>query len=258
MLSDLQLQRHVELEGTTNLRNLGGYHTKDGTKTTKWGVLYRSDSLADVPADKAQSVLVNQLHIHNAYDLRADKEVTVKSYEVPHITRHVVPIDTTHMARWVKEGEDLHSGPVTFRVMQEIYREFVRSYGPTVGAIIKGILASSPSSNNASLIHCTAGKDRTGWSVYVILSLLDIKEEEKRSDYLLTNAYFKTPKDAYDYLGGLGMGPDAMKVLWSVFDEFLDAGIEELSKFGSVEAYAKSHMGLTDDDIQQLRALLLE
>ncbi|KPA84384.1 hypothetical protein ABB37_02371 [Leptomonas pyrrhocoris] len=258
MPSDIQKQRYVPLVGTTNLRNLGGYHTNDGTKTTKWGVLYRCDQLAEVPPEMAQRVLVDQLNIHTTYDLRADKEVAVKSYDIPRITRNHVPIDTTQISRWVKDGEDLHSGPVTFRVLQEIYREFVRSYGSTVGSIIKGILASNPSSDNASLIHCTAGKDRTGWSVYVLLTLLDINEEEKRKDYLLTNTYFKVPQDAYDYLGGLGMSGDAMKVLWSVFDEFLDAGIDEVNKFGGVETYAKSHMGLTDADIQQLRETLLE
>jgi protein-tyrosine phosphatase len=258
MATDIQRQRHVPLEGTTNLRNLGGYRTNDGTKTTKWGVVYRCDQLADVPPHLAQSVLVDQLHIHASYDLRADKEVEVKNYDIPNLKRNAVPIDTTHMARWVKEGEDMRDGPVTFRVMQEIYREFVREYGMTIGAVIKGILTSKPSPDNASLIHCTAGKDRTGWSVYVLLTLLDVTEEDKRLDYLLTNTYFKTPKDAYDYLGGLGMSEDAMKVLWSVFDEFLDAGIDEVNKLGGVHAYAKSHMGLTDDDIQQLRDLLLE
>ena len=259
MLSDLQLQRHVELEGTANLRNLGGYHTKDGTKTTKWGVLYRSDSLADVPADKAQSVLVNQLHIHNAYDLRSKKEVAQNAYHIPHFNRYAVSIDTRELSQALRDGGDwLNDTAAVVKGMQDIYRDFVNRHGKAIGTFIKGFLNSKPSPDNAAVFHCTAGKDRTGWAAYVVLTLLDVVEEEKRSDYLLTNAYFKTPKDAYDYLGGLGMGPDAMKVLWSVFDEFLDAGIEELSKFGSVEAYAKSHMGLTDDDIQQLRALLLE
>ncbi|KAK7202144.1 Tyrosine phosphatase family protein [Novymonas esmeraldas] len=258
MVAELQRQRRVELQGVTNLRNLGGYHTNDGTKTTKWGVVYRCDQLAEIPADLAQAVLVDKLHIHHTYDLRAPVEVAAKSYDIPRIERCAVPIDTTKMASFLQSGESLADAGPTFRAMQEVYREFVRSHASTVGAIIKGIVDGNASSDNASLIHCTAGKDRTGWSCYVLLTLLDVREEEKRADYLLTNTYFLQPKDASTYLGGLGMGEEAMKVLWSVFDEFLDAALEEVSRFGGVHEYAKSHMGLTDADIQKLRALMLE
>lgn len=258
MTSNIQRQRHIELEGTTNFRNLGGYRTRDGTKMTKWGVLYRCDHLTDIPPEKAQSVLVDQLHIHNAYDLRAHKEVVAKNYNFPNITRHSVGVEPTSIVEFVKRGEDMSNGKTVFRAMEAVYRQFVTDYGSVFGSIVKGIIKSKASPDNASLFHCTAGKDRTGWASYVILTLLDVTEEDKRSDYLLTNTYFRPPNGAYDYTGGLGMGDEAKKTLCSVFDQFLDAAIDEVSKFGGVEEYAKSHMGLTHDDIQQLRDLLLE
>ncbi|KPI83091.1 hypothetical protein ABL78_7880 [Leptomonas seymouri] len=258
MLTDIQRERHIDLQGTTNFRNLGGYHTRDGKKTTKWGVLYRCDHLTDVPSEKAQSVLVEQLHIHEAYDLRAHKEVVLKNYNFPHITRHSAGIEPTCISEFLKRGEDMSNRNTVFRAMKAVYRQMVNDCGKVFGSVIKGIIKSKASPDNAVVFHCTAGKDRTGWLAYLILTLLDVTDEDKRFDYLLTNTYFHPLKGASDYTGGLGMGEEAKKALWSVFDEFIDAGIAEVNKYGGVEAYAKSHMGITDEEIQQLRDLLLE
>ncbi|KAK7202145.1 Tyrosine phosphatase family protein [Novymonas esmeraldas] len=142
--------------------------------------------------------------------------------------------------------------------MQNFYRELACSYASTVGAIIKGIVDSNASSDNASLIHCTAGKDRTGWSCYVLLTLLDVREEEKRADYLLTNMYFNHSPQVRANFRKLGMTEEAIAVLSSVSDSFLDAALEEVDRLGGVHEYARSHLGLTDADIQKLRALMLE
>jgi protein-tyrosine phosphatase len=259
MLSELQQQRHVELEGTANVRNLGGYHTKDGMKTTKWGVLYRGDSLVKVPSDVAQRVLVNGLHVHAAYDLRSRQEVARQSYHIPNINRYAVPINTEQLSQARREGGDwLNDAAAAKAAMKDFYRELVRTHGKTIGTFIKGFLGTKPSSDNATIFHCTAGKDRTGWTAYVILTLLDVSEEDKRLDYRLTNYYYECPRDIADYLRGKGMSKEVMAVLWTVFDEFLDASIEELDKLGGMKAYAKLHMGLTDADIQQLRDVMLE
>ncbi|KPA84386.1 hypothetical protein ABB37_02372 [Leptomonas pyrrhocoris] len=258
MLSDLQQQRHVELEGTVNLRNLGGYHTKDGTKTTKWGVLYRGDTLGHVPSDVAQRTLVNALHIHNAYDMRNRYEVARQPYHIPNINRYAVPIDTRQLSENVQVGDCLNDTAAVVKAMQDVYRDLVRSHGKAIGKFIKGFLNSKPSPQNATIFHCTAGKDRTGWAAYVILTLLDVEERDKRLDYILTNNYYGCPRDVAEYLRCKGVGKEVTTALWAAFEELVDAGMNEVNKLGGMEAYAKSHMGLTDDDIQQLRDVMLE
>lgn len=258
MLTSLQQQRHVKLEGISNLRNLGGYHTKDGTKTTRWGILYRSDCLVNAPSDVAQKVLVNTLHIHNAYDLRSKTEVAMRSYQIPNINRYAVSIDTRRLSQCLCDGDWLHDTAAALNGMQNIYRDFVKSHGKAIGTLIKGFLNSKPTTDNATVFHCAAGKDRTGWAAYVILTLLDVKEEEKRMDYNLTNHHYERPKDAIQYLHHKGMCKEVMAALWRTFDAFIDAGIDEVDKVGGMEAYAKTHMGLTDADIQQLRDVMLE
>ncbi|GET92044.1 hypothetical protein, unknown function [Leishmania tarentolae] len=258
MAAVIQRLRRVEVEGLENLRNLGGYHTKNGTKTTKWGVVYRSDQISRVPTDVVQKVLIEQLHIHDVYDLRDNNEVLARPYSLPHMQRTSLPIDMSNTHQFLKKGDDLKHVATAHYFMQEIYREFVRSYAPTVGLVIKGIIHSKASCDNASLIHCTAGKDRTGWCCYVLLTLLDVTEKEKRADYLLTNTFVGIPKDAWEYDGAEGMSEEAMTALWMAFDEYLDAAVDELSKMGGIYKYATSHMGLTDEDIEKLHEVMLE
>lgn len=257
MTSASQPLRHIPLEGVSNLRDLGGYSTEDGKKKVRWGVLYRCDQLADIPPTTAAAALVAERHIHHSYDLRGDAEAAMKMYRIDGLCRHAVPIDVAKVDAYLRT-ETAKDEATMVGIMQDIYRNLVQHHGPTVGGVVKSIIESSPSSENASLIHCTAGKDRTGWTCFVILSLLGVTEAEKRKDYLLTNQYFKHPKNAYDYLGGFGMSEAAIKVLWNVCDDFLDAAVEEVEKLGGVESYAISHMNLTSEDIKKLRDALLE
>jgi protein-tyrosine phosphatase len=258
MPSDMQRLRHVPLEGMTNLRNLGGYRTRDGTKRTRWGVLYRGDQPSNVPADVAQQVLVQRLHITSTFDLRDGTETVRRSYAIPHICRHSLPIDMSRMNELLPPNANVNEGPVAFRLMQSYYQHLVRKEGPAVGAIIKAVLRTSPSLGNAALIHCTGGKDRTGWIIYTLLSLLDVAETEKQADYVLTNTCFQIPKEAYEYEGAAEMSAEAFKAFWCVSLDYLDAAVSEVNALGGMDAYAKSHMGLTDADIQQLRDVMLE
>lgn len=258
MLSGPQRVRHVELDGMTNLRDLGGYHTGDGAKITKWGVLYRGDQPADVPADVAQQVLVQQLHLHTAFDLRDVTETSKRGYDIAHLRRQAIPIDMSRMGDLLPPHANVNDGPVAFRLMQAYYRHLVLREGPTIGAVVKAVLKARPSCEDAALIHCTGGKDRTGWTVYLILSLLDVTETEKRQDYALSNTYYQIPDYAYVYEGAAEMSKEAFEAFWRVFPEYLDAAVDEVNKLGGMTAYAKSHMGLTEDDIQQLRDVLLE
>ncbi|KPA84373.1 hypothetical protein ABB37_02367 [Leptomonas pyrrhocoris] len=258
MSNAMQHQRYITLDGMTNLRDLGGYRTNDGTKTMKWGVVFRGDQPSLVPADVAQRVLVQQLHISSTFDLRGDSEAAAKCYVIPHVCRHAVPIDMNHMDELLPPNANVNEGPVAFRLMQDYYRSLVTAEGPAMGAVVKQLLQTSPSRTNAALIHCTGGKDRTGWAVYALLSLLDITEEEKREDYELTNRCFKIPKEAYEYEGAADLSKEAFNAFWRVSMDYLDAAVGEVKKLGGMEAYAKSHMGLTDDNIQQLRDVMLE
>ena len=72
MTEDIDPRRHLELEGTVNTRDVGGYETRDG-RHTKWGVLLRSDSLHELsPASK--QVLVD-FGLKSVLDLRKSSEM---------------------------------------------------------------------------------------------------------------------------------------------------------------------------------------
>lgn len=257
-LSPIQKQRHITLEGTTNLRNLGGYITDDGSQSVRWGVLYRSDMLADVPLAAAEETLVRALHITDTYDLRDPDEVAAKTYAIPGITRHSFAVQPSVMADFIATGQKF-TKEITINLFLENYRQFVTTFAPHFGRAIRAIIAQRPNSaTSAALVHCTAGKDRTGITCYLILSLLGVREEDKLSDYLATNDFFKIPAHANTYMGGLGLDEESANVMWFVRTEFLDVAKREFESAGGVERYAIDKMGLTREEIQALRDCLLE
>ncbi|EPY33518.1 protein-tyrosine phosphatase [Strigomonas culicis] len=256
MLNEVQKMRHVALKGTTNLRNVGGYSAENG-KTTKWGVLYRSDQLAEVPVEDAKRILIEKIHVHSTFDLRSPQEVKVKNYSIENVKRHDVGINTTHMEDWCRAGKPF-TAEITHNLFLEIYTAFVLEHAKTFGNIVKTIVDIKPSSENAVLVHCTAGKDRTGITIYLILRLVGVNEKDIHADYLLTNTYFKQPHDADAYLGGLGMDQASMHVLWTVNPLFLTTAEKTIQSVGGLDAYAKEYMGLTAEDLNCLKEILLE
>ncbi|MEV0104091.1 tyrosine-protein phosphatase, partial [Nocardia sp. NPDC050789] len=93
------------------------------------------------------------------------------------------------------------------------------------------------------LFHCTAGKDRTGWTSAVLLTLLGVDKDTVYYDYLLSN-YYRGAKDG-DMLNGV-----AASALDSAFDQ-------ATKSYGSFDGYVRDGLQLTDADIAALKAKLL-
>ncbi|CAD2221424.1 protein-tyrosine phosphatase [Angomonas deanei] len=256
MTTPIQQQRHIPVPGTTNLRNLGGYETTDGRKV-KWGVAYRGDQLADVPAEDAQSIIVKQLHIHDTFDFRSPGEVAAKTYNVEGIVRHANPVDATFFGDYIKSGK-----PFTVEILldlyKKVYRAFVRDHAAVFGGVIKSIIDLKPTSDKAVMVHCTAGKDRTGIISFLLLTLLGVKRETIHEDYLLTNQHFKIPAYAKEYMSGLNLDDACLKVFWSVDAKFLETAEDEIRLLGGIEKYTAECLKLTNDDIKKLKDIMLE
>src|SRR3546814_20173258 len=60
-------------------------------------------------------------------------------------------------------------------------------YRPALGATLRLYLAALVEYDAPSLVHCVAGKDRTGFAVAIVHRLLGVHEDDLMHDYLLTN-----------------------------------------------------------------------
>lgn len=253
--------RKLTLDGADNFRDLGGYRTSDG-KTVKWGVVYRSDSLADL--SDADLAFMQRLGIQQVVDFRTDFEKAEDPDRIPEGVRYIErPVDVEGTA--VKEMfEKISSGDLedfdAEGILIEANRGFVRSFGEVFGAHLKSL---TDSGNLPSVAHCTGGKDRAGFAAAVTLLALGVPEQTVREDFLKTNAYTADKIEKYMWLIRVGSffrtDPEKVRPLLGVEPSYIDAALDTMkAEYGSIDNYLREGLGLSDADRAKLRANLLE
>jgi hypothetical protein len=161
--------------GFANFRDLGGLPTDDGA-VTRTGVLYRSD--APLPGDQSPS----------GPPWPPVTVIDLRSADEP-IEPHALRSPTTLLARFPLLGE---ARPKMLRELQaggdvgldEIYRKLVARVGEEASAILELLVAA----DGPTLIHCAAGKDRTGVLVATLLRAVGVTRDAIVGDYVRTTA----------------------------------------------------------------------
>jgi protein-tyrosine phosphatase len=110
------------------------------------------------------------------------------------------------------------------------------------------------------LVHCAAGKDRTGITAAVLLGVLGVPDEVILDDYELTSTYF-TPRrmDALaPAMSEHGVTEDRLRPLLEARRPVLTAMLAHLhERWGGFDAYAREHLGVEPDLVARLRGQLL-
>jgi protein tyrosine/serine phosphatase len=196
--------RWVRLDGTTNMRDLGGLPTVDGGRTVSGRVL-RSDNLQTLtPADVR--VLVDEIGLREVIDLRTTAEILLEGRgplrEVPEVVhRHfsLLPERGRHTDVFAAEDDELPE--VTEGWLESLLPrqapEHAQDEPPAVGAylgylhdrgesVVDAVRAIARVEDGASVVHCAAGKDRTGVVVALSLAVAGVPHEEIVADYAMT------------------------------------------------------------------------
>ena len=109
------------------------------------------------------------------------------------------------------------------------------------------------------LFHCAAGKDRTGWLAAVVLTALDVDRPTIAADYMRTAELNATGRD--NTLARMASRLDQPEILLPLLEvrlEYLEAAFLEADRsYGGMDGYLREGLGLTEDDLQRLRAVLL-
>jgi protein-tyrosine phosphatase len=212
--------------------------------------LYRSDHLGAL--DEADCREIAALGITRVLDFRGVQERAFAACRLPGVAVHSLPIEPTivqKLSDLLAAGHRL-TPPEVIVHMQDTYRGFVRRNTHRFAELFSHLLES----NDPTVFHCTAGKDRTGFAAALILRSLDVPQEEVMRDYLLTNERLK-PMEASRH----GLAPEVQMVLWRVQPDFLLAALEAIdADFGSLDAYLRDGLGLREPQRERLRELYLD
>src|ERR1700759_867944 len=177
--------RRFDLQGASNFRDLGGYATADG-HTVRWRQIFRSNHLGHLT--ETDVGVVRELGVKHAFDFRGTDERRAAVCAVKEIAVHSLPIEPTVVAalRARLQARALSSGDA-LDIMRESYRGYVRLNTHS----FRELFAHLVNDEVPVVIHCTAGKDRTGFACALILHALGVPEKTISEDYLLTNRFYR-------------------------------------------------------------------
>jgi protein-tyrosine phosphatase len=239
--------RHFNLKGASNFRDLGGYTTRDG-RPLRWRQVFRSNHLGNLTPSDVE--IVRALGVKSAFDFRGVDERRGADCKVEEILVHSLPIEPTVVAalRARLQARALSSADA-LEIMRESYRGYVRLNTHSFRELFARLIeASAP-----SVIHCTAGKDRTGFACALLLHALGVPEEVIGEDYLLTNRFYRRDPNASPDLPA-----EVQRAIGSVEASFLAAGLETVrAQYGDLETYFRDGLGLGPAERNELKARYL-
>ncbi len=240
--------RHVALQGASNFRDLGGYPTADG-RVTRWRQLFRSNHLGQLTSGDVE--IVRGLGVRSAFDFRGMDERTAGVCRVAEITVHSLPIEPTVVAALrARLAEGTLTAPAALEIMRESYRNYVRHNTHSFRALFSHLLEDRA----PLVIHCTAGKDRTGFACALILHTLGVADDVIAEDYLLTNRFYRREPSA-----AAELPQDVRDAIGSVEASYLEAGFEAVrDEYGDLETYIRDGLRLGAAERTALQARYLQ
>ena len=241
--------RHLNLAGASNFRDLGGYPARDG-RIVRWRQIFRSNHLGHLTDEDI--TVMRTLGVRSAFDFRGTEERNAALCNMADITVHSLPVEPTVVAALraiVAAGTPLTTDHAV-DVMRDSYRSYVQRNTPRYRTLFAHLLEDRA----PLVIHCTAGKDRTGFACALILHTLGVADDVISEDYLLTNNFYRRdPNHSTDL-------PDEIRqVLGSVQASFLGAAFEAIdADYGDLETYLRDGLGLGKAERAHLEARYLQ
>jgi protein-tyrosine phosphatase len=238
--------RHLALQGTPNFRDLGGYQTTDG-HYTHWGIIYRSGVLGNLTPT----------------DLKTSPEVWIPNTSVEHISLPIGGTSAKDSSGKSVSVIDASATPQQLKErMQNVYGNFAFTNAPEYSKVFVQL----EQDKLPLLYHCTAGKDRTGVFSALLLLTLGVPQDTVLADFQLTDKYLLhgLSQEAKQKMLATNpemgdLSPEQRDVVMSADPDFLRSTLHQIDvKYGSFDNYRRQALGVSDEQVKELRSRLLE
>jgi len=260
----MTIRRH-EFDGTPNFRDLGGYQTRDG-RTVKWRKVFRSGTLANL-TDQDHNRM-RELGLSLICDLRTDEETTLHPSALP--PGHDIQVSELQISGKLQDEDDVSTptfseqpdmGPdeIVERI-KRAYRVFVSAYSHQYKRMFELLLAEE---NYPVLIHCMAGKDRTGLACALTLHTLGVPDETIMQDYTMTNQFmnaaYREDRLAQLIPPDVNYNRETADALFDARPDYIGAAFDVINtEFGSIDRYLERGLGVGQSERARLQDLLLD
>ena len=256
----MKRERLLNIGGSVNFRELGGYQTQDG-RTIKWQKLLRSGDLSRLTDKDIQKL--SDYGVHYDIDLRSPSEASWLKDRLPEKTIYrsypVYPIaknDHSDLPQLPDATSNIdYSHPYALMILNSQSQLAFRT-------LFQDMLKNDQP-NQSLLFHCAAGKDRTGVAGFLILTALGVDYETIKQDYILTNIVYSTFDQ--DTLRKRLQNDKAesfvnqMNAAFQVQGDTLNVANQAImDNYGSYGKYFVQAMDLSEHDLTDLRKIYLE
>jgi len=249
-------------QGIHNLRDYGGYWVAGGGRV-KTGVLFRSGQ--HMEASDTDLALIDALDIRTVIDLRGTSEREgFPCRRHPNFAAQVIAYDGETSNSPPHEGGGGRIVMTPQKARERMLAVYTRMpVNPAMIAMFTRFFKVVDQSDGGSLVHCFAGKDRTGIAASLLLHALGVHHDDVVAEFLLTN---EAPTRAILERQSLprmqahygAIDPEALHNLMGVLPEYIDTYIAEVTRdHGSLDAYLATILGVDEQRIHRLRAKLV-
>jgi len=256
--------RVLEMAGIHNFRDYGGYAARAGR--LRKGMLWRSGQHSDATVEDLARI--HTLDIATVIDLRGDSERRANPcLRHAEFAGNVVfhPGETASAAGRAAHEEvarDVRTPDDARRAMRNLYQTL--PFRPVLVGTYRLYMKALAERDGPSLLHCLAGKDRTGVAAALVHDLLGVHGDDIMADYLLTNtagnAEARIEAGARHVRQGFGVSMDdaAVRVLMGVEAPFLETAFAAIREsYGNTERYAREVLGVTPEMLQAMERNLI-
>lgn len=261
---DQSTDQVIKLTGATNFREVSGYAGADGRRLRR-GRLWRSARLDALTEE--DRLALQRIGLRTVFDLRGPHErlshptcaifaSTVVVHSWDHASAAPDPAIVDVLCNCRDSDSAMTAVAAMYRAMAE---EHELHYRQLLLTLAQGELPA--------LVHCTAGKDRTGVAIALVLELLGVDRGLVLADYARSEQLIDYSRLAGEAARGLSqdlrwtdnLPPHSREMLMRSAPAFLEAAFADIEeRYGSVAGYCENRLGIGPSEVEQLRGHLLE
>ncbi|RCI06750.1 hypothetical protein CU098_013880, partial [Rhizopus stolonifer] len=256
----LVIPRWIDVEGVKNFRDIGGWPLKDGSGYIRERIVFRCGHLVDITPKGIQ--VLERLNVIAAFDFRSETEIERQGVMPPVKGLTHYPSAMFTKADYSPEAlatrwKGYFEGPTGFpKVYAVILEKGAEQYRKIFLHLIEN---HSVTSTQSIIVHCTAGKDRTGIFGMLLLGLCGVDEEIIANEYALSNLGYWEPKHELEKKAEMlnVRMDDVLMVMSAPYLAMKETIRQVKEKYGSIEGYVENECKLTQEQIKSVRDLMI-
>ena len=250
-------ERAIRFEGGVNFRDLGGYETSDN-RAIRWGKLYRSGHLSNLTEN--DKVNFESLQIRAICDFRVDDERAKESAQLPGNPLFFESPIMPGLGHDRYFHDLFKSAADADEVIEAMHKLMINLVANADSNYLNLFEALSSVTGGSFLMNCSAGKERTGVGVALLMLALGVSKEDVKRDFLLSKLYFPYEKELDRIYEKYELDPENPKSksliepLLVTRESYIDCVLDYiLTNFGTFEHFLVEKLRLDGHSIEQLR-----